>query len=94
MCHDGSNLPTCMPLMSLIMQRPREVYRSRATQTLKTRLGEMRARLHRLTHELNNGVDVIKEHCIKLRADVQLATETLVEYAHELNETMIKEIDT
>jgi len=43
--------------------------------------------------DLNHGTDVIKDHCIELRRQVQLATETSIQKIYQFNETMIKKVD-
>ncbi len=40
-----------------------------------------------------NGADRVKEHCIKLRLDVDLTTETVIEEIKQHRDTIIKQID-
>jgi hypothetical protein len=42
---------------------------------------------------LDNGADKVKEHCIYLHSQVHLATDVLIEDAHNFNESLIAEID-
>jgi WD40 repeat protein len=42
---------------------------------------------------LDNGVDQVKDHCIRLRSQVQLEKELMTECLHQLNEKLIGEID-
>ena len=42
---------------------------------------------------VNNGVDKIKEHCVEIRREVQLATEETIQLINNYNEELIKRID-
>ena len=53
----------------------------------------MRKISNSLSFSIKNGVEKIKEECIELRNQVQLATEEGVEQLNEQNHAMIKEIN-
>ena len=86
-------LPTCETLSILLEEKPNEVYRSQNVETLKSNLNEIRLHLDKIDYDFNNGVDIIKEHCIELRTVLQLATEQSILDINKFNEIMIKQID-
>lgn len=88
-----SGLPTCETLSVLLLEKPNEVYRSQNVEKLKKNLNEIRLHLDKLDYDFNNGVDIIKEHCIELRTLCQLATEQTILDINKFNEIMIKQID-
>ena len=85
--------PTCSLISELIKETPYEIYRGKSAETLKTYLRDIQFQIDDLNNNLNNGIDKIKEHCIDLRNDVQLATETTIQYINELNQSMINRIN-
>jgi hypothetical protein len=98
MCSDEhvmpkNGFPTCETLMILLNEKPNEVYRSQNVETLKKNVNEIRLHLDKIDYDFNNGVDIIKEHCIELRTLLQLATEQSIMDLNKFNEIMIKQID-
>jgi len=85
-------LPTNKKLLSLISMQPAEVYRSRTVIKLKESLKEIRTKAKGLTFGAENGIDFIKEYCLDLMNDVQLATEKLIQQINDYNDEIIKEI--
>ncbi len=86
-------LPLSKNLIDLISLRPTEVYRSKSVEELKDLLNEIQKKIISLVSCINNGVDKIKEKCIELRNQVQLATEQTIEQINEHCDQFIKEID-
>lgn len=85
------------PISNLILKflsiKSDEVIRSSQATNLKNNLKEIQLIIKRLSFKINNGVDYIKEHCINLRNDVQLATERFIKDVNDLSETMINKIN-
>jgi hypothetical protein len=69
------------------------VYRNAKVEELKTKLAEIKGKCGELKLSLEKGVDEVKEHCIRLRNQVHLETDILIEEAHAFNESLIAEID-
>jgi len=85
-------LLTNKKLLSLISMQPAEVYRSRTVENLKKSLQEMKKKSEKLIFDANNGIDFIKEYCLDLINDVQLATEKHIQQINDYNDEIIKEI--
>jgi hypothetical protein len=69
-------------------------YKKEDLVTLKSKLEEIEKRTRKFKVNLENGVDEAQTYCVKLRNQVQLQTEILIEQVHEFNEKLIAEIDT
>jgi hypothetical protein len=80
-------------LVKIITANAREVSRGPSVESLKSKLVEIKMMNEELKANLDNGVDQVRDHCVKLRNDVHLKTEILIEQIHQLNEELIKEID-
>ena len=91
MPHEG--LPISKNLLELIELKPTEVYRSRCVEELKESLNEIQKKTNLIVSCITNGVDKIKEECIELRNQVQLATEQVIQQINEQSDGFIKEID-
>lgn len=77
----------------LIREQPNEVYRSKESEMLKTNLSKLEQLVHDVKFDMENGVDKIKDHCIELRRQVQLATEHKIQEINSFNDSFIKQID-
>ncbi len=98
MCLEEHNMPKKeFPLneilASLILEQPNEVYRSKESEQLKSNLVKLETLLNELSFDMDHGVDKIKEHCIELRIQVQLAVEHKIQEINEFNDAFIKKID-
>jgi hypothetical protein len=80
-------------LVSLLLEQPNEVYRSKESEQLKLNLTKIETLLNELSFDMGHGVDKIKEHCIELRIQVQLAVEHKIQEINEFNDAFIKQID-
>ena len=80
-------------LVSLLQEHPNEVYRSKESEQLKSNLTKFETLLNELSFDMGHGVDKIKEHCIELRIQVQLAVEHKIQEINEFNDAFIKQID-
>ncbi len=88
-----NGLPVNKTVLNLLSIKPAEVYRSKAVETLKEQLSTMRKNLTSLKFSVINGEEKIKEECIELRNQVQLATEQAIQQINDYNYEFINEID-
>ena len=88
-----NGLPINKVVQALLSMQPKEVYRGQAVETLKETLNAMRNKRNLLQTTSNNGIDKIKEKCIELRNQVQVATEQAIKQINDLSDSFIKEID-
>ena len=79
--------------MNILECEPNEISRGDAAKLLKNELNNIQKKIDSLSFGITNGVDRIKEHCIELRAEVQLATESVIQQMNEFNEKFIDKID-
>lgn len=86
-------LPVVKLALNLLSLQPSEVYRSPSVEELKERLDTMRQKINALSFGINNGLDKIKDLFIKLRNEVQLATEQAIGQINELNCELIADIN-
>ncbi len=77
--HKNAEFPVSELIKRLMETMPTEVFRSDLVEKFKANLNEIESRKTELEGILLNGVDRVKEHCIELRLDVDLATETAIE---------------
>jgi hypothetical protein len=81
-------------LIKLIHAKVGNVYRNAKVEELKTQLAEIKIKSEGFKVSFNNAVDEVKAlHCIRLRNQVHLETDILIEEAHKFNESLIAEID-
>ena len=79
-------------ILNLQAEKAEEVYRSKSVKLFRDKLNLLRDEIDEFERNLENGVDQIKDHCMKLRNRVDLATEELIEEVHKFNEKLIDEI--
>jgi hypothetical protein len=70
-----------------------KVYRDVHVNELTEKLEEIKNKCEQFKFSLDNGVDQLREHCIRLRNQVHLETDILIEEAHTFNESLIAEIN-
>jgi hypothetical protein len=85
--------PSSSALSELLKVKSRKVYRNAKVEELKEKLAKIKSKCGEFELSLQNGADQVREHCIRLRNQVHLETDILIEEAHELNESLISEID-
>jgi hypothetical protein len=90
---DKEGFPLNGALIKLMSAKVGNVYRNAKVEELKVKLAEIKNKCEVLKLSLTNGVDEVKEHCIRLRNQVHLETDILIEEAHKFNESLIAEID-
>lgn len=68
--------PTCEQLAALLLEKPNDISRGEAADNLRQNIIDLQNQLDELNSTMQNGVDRIREYCLNLRNDVQLAIET------------------
>ena len=86
-------LPLNESLLLLLSVKPSEIYRSKSVEILKQSLNDIYSKMKSIEMGVNNGIDKIKEHCVEIRREVQLATEETIQLINNYNEELIKRID-
>jgi hypothetical protein len=86
-------LPINKSLKILLSIKPVEVYRCDSVNSLKLVLNEIKNKFENITFGINNGVDQVKEHCISLRSEVQLAAEESIEQINCLADEFLTQIN-
>ena len=92
-CLPENGFPFNETLCDLIKAKPKEVYRSKECEELKSNLKLIESLVNKLSFDCENGIDKIKDHCAEQRRLVQLTTEKKLQQINNLNENFIKEID-
>ena len=69
------------------------VSRGEAYDSVKKLLNEIEKKRSIIKLGINNRTDLVKEHCIDLRSDVQLKTEEAIQQINDINSKLIEEID-
>ena len=72
----------------------KDIYRGESAAKLKNNLKEIQNQIDHLDFSLANSIDVIKEHCLKLRTEVNLETELAIKQIQDIRDEMIQDIDT
>jgi len=80
-------------ILQLYSIRPIEFSRGKNVQDFKISLSKIKKISNSIWFGLNNGADQIKENCLNLRSDIQLATEEKIEIINQFNELLIKQIN-
>jgi len=70
-----------------------QVSRGEAHDSLKILLNEIQKKRSIIKLGIDNSTDLVKEHCINLRSDVQLKTEEAIQQINDINSKLIEEID-
>jgi hypothetical protein len=98
-CHEKhtplgkDGFPVNGALMKLLKAKAGTVCRSAKVEELKHKLLDIKSKCSEFKMNLDNGVDQISQHCIRLRNRVHLETDILIEEAHTLNKSLIAEIN-
>jgi len=69
------------------------VSRGEAYNSLMKSLDEIQKKRNIIKLGIDNGTDLVKQHCIELRSDVQLKTEEAIQQINDINSKLIEEID-
>jgi len=85
--------PLCKPLYKILSKSSNAIYRGEQIEKLAANIKFIENELRKMEFDLNHGTDVIKDHCIELRRQVQLATELKIQELNQANKRLIKQID-
>ena len=77
----------------LSKKRPREVTRPSSTKLLAEKVNSTQDKIESLERMIKNGKDEIQKYCIKLRNEVNLQAEIMIEDIHKQSEELIKQIN-
>ena len=86
-------IPINEALSNLLLFEPNEISRGDVAKNLRFQLDLIQENIDYFTFNIENGVDKIKEHCYNVRAQVQLATEKLIQEINQANERLISKVD-
>jgi hypothetical protein len=92
-CYKNSEFYPNKGLYKLVEKKAEEVYRFEGYENLKHKLGEIKTKCEGLETNTSNGIYQIQEHCNKMRNDVHLRAEIVIEQVHQITESLIAEID-
>ena len=81
------------PLQKILDKSPSEVYRGETVEELKVNLNDINSRKLKLENGLKNSIEELQEHCLKIRGDVDLATEKHIQDIQDQREEIIKKIN-
>ena len=89
--------------MELLQKQPTEFYINKKVEELKQNLKLITSNKIRLENDLRNSMDHFKDHCLKIRGDIDLATEAVqkqfkslkkaVQVIQEQKVKLIKQVD-
>ncbi len=88
-----NGFPLSKKILKLLHLKPNEVHRSDSCKSLKQKLNEIQTKIDQFTYGITKGSDQIKEYCIDLRTDVQLATELAIQQINFFNDEFIMKIN-
>jgi hypothetical protein len=79
----------------LIKKKAEEIDRYKNFDDLKAELSEIKTKCDefKMKIETDRGIDQIQEQCVKLKNQVHLRTDVLIEQVNQINESMIAEIN-
>ena len=91
MLQDG--LPNNELALEILAIEITRVSRGETYDSLKKLLNEIEKKCSIIKLGIKNSTDLVKEHCIDLRSDVQLKTEEAIQQINDINSKIIEEID-
>jgi hypothetical protein len=77
-------------IYDLVVAEPTEISRGKEYEKLKVNLAKIESLAKILVFDSENGIEMIKEHCIEQVRLIQLSTETKIEQIYKLNEELIE----
>jgi hypothetical protein len=80
-------------LMKILSVKLKKIPRGKAFNSLEILLNEIQKKENLMKLGIENSSDLIKEHCIELRSDVQLKAEEVIQLVNDLSRKIIEEID-
>jgi hypothetical protein len=91
MPQDG--LPNNELVLEILEIEITKVSRGEAYDALKKLLNEIKTKRSFIELGIDKSTDLVKEHCINLRSDIQLKTEEAIQQINDINSKLIEEID-
>jgi hypothetical protein len=88
-----NGLPNNETLLEMLSVKPTSISRGKAYDLLKKSLNNIQKKKSQFKRGVENSTDLINDHCIELRSDVQLATEEIMLQVNDFSSKIIKEID-
>ena len=88
-----NGFPISKKIQKFLHLKANEVHRSDSCKSLKQKLNEIQTKIDQFTYGITKGSDQIKEYCIDLRTDVQLATELAIQQINLFNDEFIMKIN-
>jgi hypothetical protein len=97
-CKDKHKMPENGFVISKSMSKILEielskVSRGEAYDSLKKLSAEILKKFNLIKLRINNRTDLVKEHCVDLRSDVQLKAEEAIQQVNDISSKIIEEID-
>jgi hypothetical protein len=88
-----NGLPNNEALLKILSVKPRRVSRGKLFDSLQKSLNDIQKKHNFIKLGIENSNDLVKEHCIDLRSDVQLKAEEVILQVNDASEKIIKEIN-
>ena len=70
-----------------------EIYRGESAEKLKQHLDTIQKKIDEFDFKLTNGIDTVKEHCLKLKNEISLEAEVAIKRIQDVRDGLIGEID-
>jgi len=86
-------LPINKPLLKMLSFKQTEVSRGIAYDLLKNKLNEIKIKREFIKNGIENGDDLVKEHFMDLKSEVQLATEEAILQINDISTKIVEELD-
>jgi len=92
MPRDG--LPICKPLLQMLsIKEPVKESRGKAFDSLEHLLDKMKNKFNFIKFGIENNDDLITEHCMNFKSEVQLTAEEVIQQVNDLTDQIIEEIN-
>ncbi len=91
--HKNAEFPVNELVKNLLDISPGKVFRSALVEQFTANLNKLESKKTELDKILTVGVDRVKEHCIEVRLDVDIAAETVIEQLKHHRDMILKQID-
>jgi hypothetical protein len=91
MPRDG--LPICKPLLQMLSIKPVKVSRGKVFDSLEILLDKIQNKCNFIKLGIENSDDLVKDHCMNLKSEVQLTAEEVIQQVNDLTDKIIEEIN-
>ncbi len=85
-----NELPDNIIALKLLSAKQTKIFRGEAYNILEKSLVEILKNYRLIKNNIENSNDIVKEHCIDLRSDVQLKTENVIQQINDLSSEIIE----